>query len=170
MIDRLMTDLERAVRTVLPELPFLGTYRYRVVKANPGDSRWHLQVVVDRGLPDMLPISIHPGMAGLDAQLTLGATVLVQFVEGRRDMPIITHFAPPDDAGWRPVTLTLDASGTVFVGPSAGMVELGSGTDTPADATGRLVRYGDNIAFPSPGPGPILPAVPGVTPVAKVSA
>jgi len=157
MIDRLMTDLERAVRHVLPELPFLGAYRYRVVKANPGDGRWHLQVVVDRGLPDLLPISISPGMAGLNAQLGLGSTVLVQFVEGRRDMPMITHFAAPGDAGWRPVTLTLDASGTVFVGPSADMVELGSGTDTPANATGRVVRYGDQVLFPgSGGPAAII--------------
>lgn len=160
MMSRLLHDVERMVRAVLPELPYLGTYRYRVVQANPGDDRWHLQAVQsDRGLPDMIPIPVRPGMAGLKAGLRPGSIVLVTFIEGDRGLPVITHHDEPGTGGWTPLTLTLDASDTVAVGPSAGLVELGSGTEpllAPLE-TGRIVRFGDTIV--------LTPALPSVPPV-----
>lgn len=83
-----------------------GKYRYRVARMN-GD-RVELQAVRKAaGLPDLLPVSMWPGVAGVHAQLTPGAEVLVEFVEGDRTMPIVTHFAGKDGAGFVPVQLTL---------------------------------------------------------------
>jgi len=151
--SRLMRDLEAAVRGVLPELPYIGTYRYRVVLPNVGDHRWILQAVnSDMNLPDISPVSVHPGIAGAVATLPLGAVVLVSFIEGSPALPYIHGFTPRDQAGWLPSALELDASGTVTVGASADLVELGSGDETPppANPIGRVLRYGDTIALPPP--------------------
>lgn len=141
MISRLWQDLERAVRAVLPELPFLGVYRYRVVKKNSGDERWHLQAVESsRGLPDMLPISVRPGVAGAIADHALGAIVLVGFADGDRARPFIAHAAAYEDGNWTPTALTFDASGDVTIGESATAVLLG-------DGLGRVLREGDTLSL-----------------------
>lgn len=92
-----------------------GLWRYRVVRMS-GD-RVELQAVRrDAGLPDVLPVSMWPGLAGAHAELTGGAEVLVQFIEGNRTMPIITHFAGKDGAGWAPANVILSASTTLRLG------------------------------------------------------
>ncbi len=172
--NRLLRDLETITREALPELPFLGTYRYRVVLPNPGDHRWVLQAVASgMGLPDISPVSVHPGVAGAVAQLALGSVVLVSFIEGSPSMPYIHAFTPRDQSGYLPVELALDATTRVQVGPSADLVEIGSGTETPppADPTGRVIRYGDTIALPPPISADYV-LIPGNVPmgVAKVRA
>ena len=89
-----------------------GPALYRVSKMS--DKRVELQLVNRRaGLPDLLPISMWPGIAGAHAQLTPGAEVLVEFVDGDRSRPIVTHFAGKDGTGFVPVKLSLcDAAGT----------------------------------------------------------
>jgi hypothetical protein len=82
-----------------------GKYRYRVVSMAV-DGRVELQAVSKTaGLPDVKPISMWPGVAGAHAELTPGAEVLVEFVEGSRTMPIVTHFAGQDGAGFVPVSI-----------------------------------------------------------------
>lgn len=111
--SRLIRDLQAVARAAIPELPYLHTYRYRVVKQNSGDNRWHLQAVSSaRRLPDISPASVHPGVSGLVAELAQGSQVLVQFVEGDPGMPVITHFAAADDSGFIPVSLALCAGAT----------------------------------------------------------
>jgi hypothetical protein len=84
----------------------LGKYRYRVLKM-AGD-RVELQAVsTAAGLPDVLPVSMWPGLAGAHAELERGAEVLVEFLEGRRTMPVVTGFAGKDGKGFVPVSLTL---------------------------------------------------------------
>jgi hypothetical protein len=91
-----------------------GTYRYRVVRQLA--ERVELQAVRSAaGLPDLLPVSMWPGAPGVYAELAPGAEVLVQFVEGDRTLPIITHFAGKGDAGFVPVSLVLGGS----TGPEA---------------------------------------------------
>lgn len=92
--------------------------RYRVVRM-AGD-RVELQARDrDAGLPDLAPVSLWPGIAGVHPQLTPGADALVSFIEGRRTMPIVTHFAGKDGAGWTPVNLTLDATTLIKLGRDA---------------------------------------------------
>jgi hypothetical protein len=97
------------------DAPLLGKYRYRVVRMAV-DGRVELQAVSKAaGLPDVTPISMRPGVAGAHAELTPGTEVLVEFVEGSRTMPIVTHFAGKDGAGFVPASLTLGGD----VGPAA---------------------------------------------------
>ena len=86
-----------------------GKYRYRVVRMST--DRVELQAVRQAaGLPDVMPVSMWPGIAGAHAELTPGAEVLVEFIEGDRTLPIVTHFAGKDGKGHVPVSLTLCGS------------------------------------------------------------
>jgi hypothetical protein len=136
-----LNDLRAIVAGLFPTIPFLGLYRYRVVSM-AGD-RVKLQAVrATAGLPDILPVSIHPGMAGLSAQLTKGSVVLVTFIEGDPSSPIVTHFAPKGDPGFLPVSAALDAKDLVEVGATATEIRLGAGN-------GRMVCEGDSITVGS---------------------
>lgn len=83
-----------------------GKYRYRVLRMN-GD-RVELQAVrKGAGLPDVIPVSMWPGVAGVHAELSPSSEVLVEFLEGRRTMPVVTGFAGKDGKGFVPVSITL---------------------------------------------------------------
>lgn len=95
-----------------------GPWRYRVVQMSA--DRLELQAVRPSvGLPDVLPVSMWPGVAGAHAEPTPGAEVLVEFIEGDRTMPIVTHFAGKDGEGWAPVNLTFDATTLIKLGLGA---------------------------------------------------
>lgn len=136
--ERTLRTLRALIRESLPELTFLGRYRYRVVRQV--GRRLDLQVVRKRsGLPDILLVPVHPGMAGLAAELTPGTIVLVEFIEGDPRLPIVTHFAAEDEPGFLPVELAIDATNKVRVGAAAGAVELGS-------AAAPVIRDGDTVS------------------------
>lgn len=164
--------LLRAIRTIARETfanyACLSPRRYRVVRLSV--DRLELQAIkVVAGLPDILPISVWPGMAGLSADVAIGAVVLVQFIDGDPAMPIVTHFSPKDGAGFLPAKAALDATDEVRIGEHASSVVLASGDADPLSSpTGRVVRYGDSITFLAPGPGAIAPAAP--IKLSKVSA
>lgn len=127
LTSRLRRDLQAMIRHLVPELPYLSPVRYRISKANPGDNRWWLQAVSrDLGFPDTLPIPVR-SFSGLKAEHALGAIVLVQFVEGDPTMPFICGFAAPDESGWLPATITVDASDTIKLGHGAllGVARIG---------------------------------------------
>lgn len=145
--DRLLRALRAIVREMLPRHDFVGKYRYRVI-AMAGD-RVDLQAVrKGAGLPDILPVPIASGMAGLSAELTPGAIVLVEFNEGDPQYPIITGFSRDGGSTFLPVSLTIDATGRVRIGAQASAVDLGN-------AVAIVIRDGDlvNIAGVQPGPG-----------------
>lgn len=101
-----LAGLLRAIATRATDQTLLGKYRYRVVRM--ASERVELQAVrKDAGLPDVLPLSMWPGVAGVHAELAPGAEVLVEFIEGDRAQPIVTHFAGKDGVGFVPVSLTL---------------------------------------------------------------
>jgi hypothetical protein len=105
-----LPGLFRSIVARATDAKLFGTWRYRVVKMS--SDRAELQAVRrGAGLPDVLPVSMWPGVAGVHAALAPGAEVLVEFIEGDRTMPIVTHFAGKDGAGWTPVSLVLSASG-----------------------------------------------------------
>ena len=83
-----------------------GTYRYRVIRM--AGVRAELQAVRKSvGLPDLLPISIWAGVPGVHVELTQGAEVLVQFLEGDRAQPVLTHFGGPGAPGFAPVHIVI---------------------------------------------------------------
>jgi len=114
--SRLAGVLSDMVEAVAAKRLF-GMWRYRVSRQS-GD-RLELQAInPDAGLPDLLPISMWPGTSGSHAEPALGSEVLVQFVEGNRAQPIVTHFAGKDKEGFVPVSLLL-AADAIKIGSDA---------------------------------------------------
>jgi hypothetical protein len=139
---QLLGTLSNMVRE-LGALETLKEYRYRIV-TQAGDGRLTLQAVpnadgTDSGAPDLSPASVWPGMSGLSALYKLSSDVLVTLVNGDPGFPIVTGFD-----GSLPQEVTLDATGTVHVGPSALMVKLAEGAPDFADAP--VARVGDPIS------------------------
>lgn len=126
--NRLLTGLSRVVAATLPRYPFGFLYRYRVIQMSA--TRVALQAVRRAaGLPDVLPASVWPGMAGLGGDLTPGAVVLVAFVEGDPALPVVVAHSPEAAPGWKPVELRLDG----------GVVRL-------ADGDSAVARKGDSAS------------------------
>jgi hypothetical protein len=105
-IERLFTVIvERLIQRRL-----LGKWRYRVVSMG-ADGRVNVQAVAkSSGVPDLLTIEQWPGVAGAHAELTNGAIVAVEFLEGRRDLPAITGFAGKQSAAFVATRLSLGAT------------------------------------------------------------
>ena len=112
-----LASVLRSLVARLSDSKLFGIYRYRVALMS-GD-RVQLQAVRQQvGLPDLLPLSMWPGVAGCHAQLTPGAEVLVEFIEGDRAQPIVTHFSGKDGTGFAPLTLVIGGP----AGPAAARV------------------------------------------------
>ena len=130
-----------------------GRYRYRVVQMS-GD-RVELQAVrAGAGLPDILPITQQPGIAGSFAKLVGGAVVLVEFIEGDRTMPVITGFAPKGEPGHAPDELTFDVVTQLRLGgPSASdAVALAPTVDSQLDDINQALDA-FAVAVPVPNDG-----------------
>ncbi len=176
-MSRLLNAFAELVRGIMKREPFAYPRRYRVVKMRPGvtvaDTRADLQIVnKTNGFPDMLMIPLWQGVGGAQVKLQPGVEVLVQFPDGDPSQPLVTHYAPKDDPRWRPVSVVIDAT-TVKIGPTADLVELGSGNETayvPGTEVGRVVRWGDTFVDPTSGPVVLVVPTPGTTPVSKVKA
>lgn len=142
-----LAGLIEAIARRATDTPIFGKFRYRVV-AQRDDGRLELQAVRrDIGLPDLKPIRVWPGVAGAAAQVTPGTEVLVEFIEGDAQQPIVTHFAGVDGPGFVPVSLAF------------------------CDSTMRAARQGDLVQSGGPGctvtftpalsaPGPMTPGTP----------
>ncbi len=124
--------LEGAFRSAVERVSgdrLFGRWRYRVVQLS-GD-RLELQAVRrDAGLPDVLPISMWPGLAGSHAKLALGGEVLVEFLEGSRAMPVVTGFAGKDGNGHVPDEQTLSVSTVLRLGGAAATDAVALATPT----------------------------------------
>lgn len=104
--DRLSALIESIV-THVTKRELHGVYRYRVI-AMRGDKRVDLQAVRKAvGLPDVQAAQQYPGIPGMAAELTEGAEVLVQFVDGDPREPLITHYAGPGTNGFAPVGIVI---------------------------------------------------------------
>lgn len=111
----MLADLLRSIARRSTDGQLFGVYRYRVVKM-AGD-RVELQAVSKLpGLPDLLPLSMWPGVAGVHADLAASAEVLVTFIEGDRAQPVVTGFSGKDGVGFAPTVLELGGG----AGPEAG--------------------------------------------------
>lgn len=102
-----LTQLLRTIARHSTAGRIYGKFRYRVVRM-AGDGRVELQAVRKAaGMPDILPVSQWPGVAGTHAELSPGAEVLVEFVEGDPTMPVVTHYAGKGGVGFVPAHLTI---------------------------------------------------------------
>lgn len=112
-----------------------GPYEFRVVAQE--NERLHLQPVrVSLGMPDLRRVRVRPGVAGCRANVALGSTVLVAFVNGDPARPAVVGFEDAETAGFMPTLLELGADGptlgvarttdTVQAGPFAGVITGGS--------------------------------------------
>lgn len=121
-VGRLTSALKAMVREFSGS-KFLQTYRYRYVSATA--DRLNLQAVnATTGVPDLLTVSVWPGMAGLSATFTPSQTALVKFLEGDPGQPVVVSFD-----GTAPVELDLQA--TAKVTAFAPLVELGDASAQP---------------------------------------
>jgi hypothetical protein len=158
--SRLLNAMRAFAPMLFPREPFLGPRKYRLVRMLPSLSapssltRCELQIVKKAtDLPDQLVIEMWPGLAGALAELAPGALVLLQFIDGDAQQPIITHFATADDPAWKPVNVRLEATDTIAidaakvkVGASSSALELGR-------ADGTFIREGDTIQVGAAAPG-----------------
>ncbi|HEY1956051.1 MAG TPA: hypothetical protein VGH28_10565 [Polyangiaceae bacterium] len=137
--------LERFVREVIG-LPYLKTYRYRIVTQNP-DGRLQLQAVDKApGLPDALPIPLWPGIPGVSAKYSLdGAIVRLAFLDPSRPI-VVSH-----DPSFTPLELHFNAQT---------LIELGANAPSFA-ARGDALQaiYAALLAFAGAGPFTTIPQI-----------
>lgn len=109
--ERLELALEQLISR-LTDANMWGVWKYRVT-GTQGD-RLELQPSNSSdGTPAIQPISMWPGVSGAFADVTVGVEVLVAFVGGRRDSPVVIAFGPKGGGSFAPVDLTLDATGAM---------------------------------------------------------
>lgn len=136
------TLLRRIVERVMNGRAY-GKWRYRVVRMN-GDGRVDVQAVSKSALvPDMLRLDQWPGVPGATAQLSNGAIVVVEFLDGRRDLPVISGYAGKSGASYVPVALTLGGEDDVR--------EIACKGDTVKMLTPPAVFQGTINALPAVG-------------------
>jgi hypothetical protein len=143
-----LAELLRAVIDRTHDEPLHGVYRYRVV-SEAADTRCDLQAIRKSvGLPDLRHISQWPGVAGVASKLTLGAEVLVQFIEGDRAQPVLTGYAGKDSVGFVPLETVIGGEPAPAAARIGDDVTLPSGTFT--GTIGGSAASG-TIVFTSPG-------------------
>jgi hypothetical protein len=113
---RIARSLRAIVREeIARELGIVGAHEYRLVQMST--DRVELQAVRKRdGLPDTLPISMWPGVAGAWADLSPGTHVLVEFTAGDPTQPRVVAFAPLGADAWRPARLMFDVTAHIALG------------------------------------------------------
>lgn len=160
---RLAGVLRRLVRRVAAPTVLHGLFKYRVVSMAV-DGRVNLQAVRKAaGVPDAQLVAQWPGVAGAHAELEPGAEVLVQFIEGDRAQPIITHYAGKDGAGFVPVSLAFCGS-TQAAARQGDLVQSGGVgtvcTFTPVVPSVSPMTPGTPylVSFDTVAPSPVLAA------------
>jgi hypothetical protein len=146
-VTRLITACTVMVRE-LGKLAPMRIYEYRI--QTQSGAKLNLQAVTNpdgspSAAPDLVEVVVWPGMAGLSAEHNLGSNVLVAFIatpDGNQ-APFVFSFDPTK----LPLSVTLDASGEVQIGPTAATVSLAGGGPP-------IARVGDTVLIYFP---PILP-------------
>jgi hypothetical protein len=158
------SQLTRAISGLMRQVAserLFGRWRYRVVRISV--DRLELQPVRrDAGLPEMLPISMWPGVAGAHAKPQLGAEVLVEFIEGDRTQPIVTGFAGKDGIGHAPDELTLSVGTVLRLGGSAASDAVALAPDVNSrlnDLTTAINAYIGATPVPNDGGAALQTAV-----------
>lgn len=114
-------------------------YEYRVQKMS--GVRVELEVVkASDGVPNLVPASIWAGSSGVKASLREGSRVLVGFRAGDASQPFVGFFEAPDEDGWRPVELDIDAITKLALGATAAQTIIG-----PEAGARGAARMGDPV-------------------------
>ena len=141
--SRRLAAFRQLVQQVLPDYRYRGVYEYRVVLQD-GERLSVQPIRVSMGMPDLLRVRVRPGVPGCRADVALGSSVLVAFVDADPSRPVVLGFEDPDGAGFVPTRLDLVGADDAW---------------NPATEAGRVVRYGDVITFPLSA-GPTLTRMP----------
>lgn len=124
--SRRLEAMRKTFEALFPNLPFLGTWEYRVVLLN--GERLDLQPVrVSTGMPDLQRVSMRPGLAGAKSTLVPGCRVLVTFVDADPCRPEVIAFEDSEGDGFKPLLTEIDANTLVRLG--AGALPVARGTD-----------------------------------------
>jgi hypothetical protein len=151
MSDRFKDAMLKIARDAFPWIGYAGTFEYEVFAASPPlyDLRPTVPAsglpIFGGNLPPTPPTPVKPGVPGVTSELAVGSLVYVTFINCDAARPIIVAVAGPGDAGFTPVSIAIDASGSISIGTST-LVHVG-GTEVaiPGTFSGRFVRYGDFI-------------------------
>jgi hypothetical protein len=119
-INDALGDIARARFQALNVPPGPHSYRVGAVRA---DGRCDLRAVKD-GPPPEIPNVDHWTGSGAASKPQEGSLVIVAFLDGDPNAPMIGAYQPLRVAGGKPVEATLDAT-TIKVGPTATLIELG---------------------------------------------
>ena len=132
MIDRIAAAVRAMIRAELPRLRFLGIYSYTVQAAN-GSRVDVTPTDTTLGLPSIPGLPISPSILGEGVTgAKVGSIALVEFVNGDRTRPVVVSLSAPSSQA------TVDASGTLALGPGATQVTLAGGT-------APIARRGDAV-------------------------
>lgn len=124
---REVAALRKVIEQIDPHRSFRGVWEYRV--ATLSGKRLDLQPQrVSTGMPVLQRVPVRPGVAGCEATLTLGARVLVTFIDSDPSRPCVVGFDDPESEAFTPIALSLDA---------VTVVRLADG-ERPMPATGDL--------------------------------
>ncbi len=101
-------SVRRLVAALDPNRDFRGPSEYRVDVAS--GNRLHLQPLRSH-MPYLKNVPVRPGVAGCDAEIALGALVVVSFLNADPSQPFVESFEDVDGSGFQPTTLSLLAGG-----------------------------------------------------------
>lgn len=97
-----------------PNREFRGVTEYRIVTMS--GNRLNLQPIrVGTGMPELERVPVRPGVAGCSASHTLGARVLVGFVDSDPASPYVASFEDEDGEGFQPATISIEALTSVAI-------------------------------------------------------
>lgn len=130
-----------ALRVILdqldPDRAFRGLYEYRIVTQE--GERLNLQPVrVSTGMPDLRRVFVRPGIPGVSALYSLGARVVVGFVDADPARPVVLAFEDAEGNGFLPALLKL-AGGGPAVGRVGDVITI-----TQAQLTAATAQAGGN--------------------------
>jgi len=134
--SRRVEALRTLVAQLFPDYRFRGVTEYRVVSQS--GQRLNLQAIrASSGMPNLMRVRVRPGVAGCRADVALGSSALVTFVDGDPARPIVVGFEDAEGPGFEAV---------VDVGLSAEAVALASLVDD------RLTEFAGAFASAVPVP------------------
>lgn len=128
-----------------------GRIRYRVVSASGG--RLALQVVkAGTGAPDLVSIATKPGIPGAASVPALSSIVLVEFIEGDPELPIVSGYAGEVEEGHEAQSLTFSAALTIKLGSDTAAEGVALGTSLKSWLDAHVHLHSDTGAplFTSP--------------------
>lgn len=124
--SRRLAALRRLFEQLDPRRRYRGIYEYRVVTQE--GERVNLQPIrVSVGMPDLSRVPIRPGIPGARADVTLGARVLVGFIEADPARPVVLGFEDAEGDGFKSIQLEIDA--TTLIKLAAGVLGAARQTD-----------------------------------------